>query len=131
MPINICMVRFFRMNTQDLLHYRFVEPHKNVQIVLLLHILSLCYLPLFLGMLPMCSPAVRLRLLPVLERLGLPAACDAPADRVMAAVAHDKKAAEGRIQAILVEKVGTFTQRSMTLQALRDRYVSWFGEGKA
>ena len=84
-----------------------------------------------LGMLPMCSPAVRLRLLPVLERLGLPAACDAPADRVMAAVAHDKKAAEGRIQAILVEKIGTFTQRSMTLQALRDRYVSWFGEGKA
>ena len=45
-----------------------------------------------LGMLPMCSDAVRPRLKAVLERLGLPTVCGADPDRVMAAVIHEKNA---------------------------------------
>ena len=83
-----------------------------------------------LGMLPMCSDAVRARLLPVLRRLGLPTACGADADRVMRAVLHDKKAQDGMINAILVEEAGCYVQRRMTPEELRSRYIAWFGEGK-
>ena len=83
-----------------------------------------------LGMLPMCSEPVKARLLPVLRRLGLPTACDTDADRVMRAVTHDKKRAGNTINAIVVEKAGTFQQCAMTLEELRTRFVACFGEGR-
>ena len=83
-----------------------------------------------LGMLPLCAPAVRDRLLPVLKKLSLPTACPAEADRVMQAVIHDKKMYAGRIRTILVEKAGSFTEREMTPGELRDRYVNQYGEGR-
>ncbi|MBR6954698.1 MAG: 3-dehydroquinate synthase [Clostridia bacterium] len=79
-----------------------------------------------LGMLPMCSDAVRERLLPVLRRLGLPTACDADPDRVMAAVLHDKKARAGAITAVTVETVGQYRLTPMTPETLRARYVDCF-----
>ena len=79
-----------------------------------------------LGMLPMCSAPVRERLLPVLEKLGLPVSCDADPDRVMQAVLHDKKAYSGKIRAILVEKVGSFTEASLTPAELKQYYTGYF-----
>ena len=81
-----------------------------------------------LGMLPMCSEATRRRLLPVLRRLNLPTSCGADADRVMAAVAHDKKRAGDAVNAVLVEHAGTCIQRGLTLPELRARYIECFGE---
>ena len=81
-----------------------------------------------LGMLPMCSEPVRSRLLPVLERLGLPTRCAAEPSRVMRAVAHDKKRTEDGVNVILVEQAGTYIQRRMTMEELRERYISCFGE---
>ena len=80
-----------------------------------------------LGMLPMCSDKVRTRLKAVLERLGLPTACDADPDRVMAAVMHDKKADSGKIQAVICEKAGSCSIVPMTPEELRERYAAQFG----
>ena len=79
-----------------------------------------------LGMLPLCSPAVRRRLIPVLEKLGLPVSCSADAERVMQAVVHDKKMYAGRIHTILVESVGSFVELSLTPEELEARYRAYF-----
>ena len=80
-----------------------------------------------LGMLPMCSDAVRPRLKAVLERLGLPTVCGADPDRVMAAVIHDKKADHGKIMAVVCEEAGSCRITPMTPEELRERYTAQFG----
>ena len=79
-----------------------------------------------LGMLPMCAPSVRERLIPVLERLGLPTTCDADPDMVMAAAVHDKKAGDGKITAVTVEKAGSCRMTEMTPEELKARYTAQF-----
>lgn len=83
-----------------------------------------------LGMLPMCSPEVRERLIPVLEKLGLPTRCGADADRVMAAVTHDKKAGDGHILAVVCETAGSCRIVPMETAELRERYAAQFGAGR-
>ena len=73
------------------------------------------------GMIPMCAPAVRERLIPVLTRLGLPTAVEAEPDKVFAALLHDKKAAGGRITAVLVNEIGSCEQLSLSPEALREK----------
>jgi len=80
-----------------------------------------------LGMLPMCSDAVRPRLKKVLEQLGLPTVCGADPDRVMAAVVHDKKADHGKIMAVVCEEAGSCRIIPMTPEELRERYTAQFG----
>ena len=80
-----------------------------------------------LGMLPMCSDAVRPRLKTVLERLGLPTVCGADPGRVMAAVIHDKKADHGKIMAVVCEEAGSCQIMPMTPEELRERYTAQFG----
>lgn len=84
-----------------------------------------------LGMLPMCSPPVRERLLPVLKKLGLPTWCALDAEQVLQAVFHDKKRTGSQVNAVLVEEIGRYEFRMMTFGALKDRYLAWFGEEKA
>lgn len=77
-----------------------------------------------LGMLPMCAPAVRERLIPVLERLGLPVRLDwnrIKPEAVLAAAAHDKKAARDGIQAVFVPQVGSFTIQTVSPNVLEER----------
>lgn len=64
-----------------------------------------------LGMLRLCSPAVRTRLIPLLEKAGLPTQSDLSADEVLSAVFHDKKADGSSIRYIYVEKIGEFCER--------------------
>ena len=80
-----------------------------------------------LGMLPMCSDEVRTRLKFVLEQLGLPTACSADPDRVMAAVVHDKKADSGKILAVICEEAGSCRIVPMTPEELRERFTAQFG----
>jgi 3-dehydroquinate synthase len=68
-----------------------------------------------LGMLPLCSEGVRARLLPVLEKAGLPTKCDLPADEVLAPVFHDKKADGNSIRYIYVDEIGSFRERRMPI----------------
>lgn len=72
-----------------------------------------------LGMLPMCAGPVRARLLPILERLGLPTSVKADPEAVFAALAHDKKMTAGRISAVYVETPGAYELRDASPEALR------------
>ena len=72
-----------------------------------------------LGMLPMCSPAVRARLEPVLERLGLPTRGEWDDEAVMDAMVHDKKAEGASVHIILVEEIGRAVQKTVDIGELR------------
>ena len=72
-----------------------------------------------LGMLPMCAESVRARLLPVLEKLGLPTQARADPEAVYAALLHDKKTAGGKITVVKVEQPGSFVLESVAPEALR------------
>ena len=68
-----------------------------------------------LGMLPLCAPHVRARLLKVLKKVGLPTTVDADLDRVLEAVAHDKKMEGDTIHYVYVPEIGQFEFRSAPL----------------
>lgn len=79
-----------------------------------------------LGMLPMCSAAVRDRLVPVLEKVGLPTSWKAEdADKVFEAVTHDKKGANGRVSIVRVEEVGSFLLEDVPVEQLKSKIGSF------
>ncbi len=59
-----------------------------------------------LGMVPMCSGEVRARLLPLLEKLGLPVSTDLDKEAIWQAMQHDKKSNSSGFSAVFVEKPG-------------------------
>ncbi|MBR2622543.1 MAG: 3-dehydroquinate synthase [Clostridia bacterium] len=84
-----------------------------------------------LGMVPMCSDAVRARLLPVLVRCGLPTATKHLPSKheLLRALKHDKKAAGAHIHAVIVDSVGSFRMENITAEALADAlYACPFGK---
>ena len=72
-----------------------------------------------LGMLPLCAPEVRARLLPILERLDLPTHAVFDPDAALAAIARDKKGAADTITVVTAPAVGEYAFRSMPLSDLR------------
>jgi 3-dehydroquinate synthase len=74
-----------------------------------------------LGMLPMCAPAVRRRLEAVLHRLGLPTCLSLPAEALAQTIAHDKKAENDAVRAVLVPEAGTYEIRMLTVGDLLRR----------
>ena len=73
-----------------------------------------------LGMLPMCSDAVRARLLPVLTAIGLPTQARLDPKKVYEAVVHDKKSANGTVSLIRVEVPGQYIIEETELTALEE-----------
>ena len=61
-----------------------------------------------MGMIPMCAPVVRDRLLPILKKLGIQTVIDFSVNDLIEACYHDKKAAGDTITVVYVEKIGTF-----------------------
>lgn len=74
-----------------------------------------------IGMLPMCSEAVRERLIHVLEKLNLKISADFDIEKAMSAVIHDKKAGAGTINTVFVEKAGSCEIRKMSADELKER----------
>ncbi len=64
-----------------------------------------------LGMLPMCSGAVRERLLSVYARLGIPASYPFDPEKARSAILHDKKSDGGYINAVFVDEPGKYEIR--------------------
>ena len=68
-----------------------------------------------LGMIPMCSDAVRARLLRVLEKSGLPVKASYDTEKAISAITHDKKLDGDSINYVFVEKIGEFEFRQSSL----------------
>ena len=66
-----------------------------------------------LGMLPMCSDAVRARLLPVLGKLGLPTEAEFDRERAVAAMLHDKKLSGDEITVTYVNEIGKYELKKL------------------
>ncbi len=82
-----------------------------------------------LGMLPMCSDAVRARLLPVLEKAGLPTSADFDRGAVWEAMRHDKKAAAGATDIVTVDEIGCGEIQRVTTAQLKARLDRLCREG--
>jgi 3-dehydroquinate synthase len=74
-----------------------------------------------LGMLPMCADRVRERLIPVLERMGLPTRIDGDLEKMLEAASHDKKCNGTNISVVWVERVGSCELREMTVDAWKQQ----------
>ena len=69
-----------------------------------------------LGMLPMCTPAVRERLVRVLQKAGLPTTMNVDMDAALDAVSHDKKMEGATIHYVYVSEIGSFEFRKADLE---------------
>jgi len=74
-----------------------------------------------LGMLLMAAPSVRGRLKAVLEKVGLPTTYSYDKQKVIAAMAMDKKVAGDAITVVTVPQIGTFEFEKLSLNALNQR----------
>lgn len=61
-----------------------------------------------IGMLYMCSPEVKERLIPVLKSLNLPTKADVNFNKISEALLHDKKASGDKITTVFVDKIGSY-----------------------
>ena len=80
-----------------------------------------------LGMLPMCSPSVRKRLIKVLEKLNLPTEITADIEKVKSAMLHDKKSVQSGVTVVRVPEAGRFELENLSFEKLfaeLDSYVS-------
>ena len=82
-----------------------------------------------LGMLPMCSDTVRARLIPVLEKAGLPTSADFDLDAVWEAMRHDKKAVAGSTDIVTVDEIGQGKIERVTTEQLKARFDAACREG--
>ena len=74
-----------------------------------------------LGMIPMCSPSVRERLIPILKNLGLPTSINCDEDTVIGAIKHDKKSLDKGITAIFVDEVGSYKFETLNENDFKSR----------
>ena len=72
-----------------------------------------------LGMIPMCSPEVKCRLIPVLEKLSLPTKVTFDPEKTLAAMLHDKKAEQNTVTVVTVGAIGSFQMQKLDKAALR------------
>lgn len=80
-----------------------------------------------LGMIPMCAPDVRARLISVLNSLGLPTKIEGDLEAMLELVAHDKKCDGDTISVIYADRVGTNCLRKMPLEDWKDQIRKSFG----
>ena len=71
-----------------------------------------------IGMLPMCSPAVRKRLSAVLEKLELPTSANSDLPTLLEAIRHDKKMSGNDITVVCVDTVGEFVLKTIPYEEI-------------
>lgn len=81
-----------------------------------------------LGMLPMSSPAVRERLIPVLQKAGLPTKAVFDREAVWDAMQHDKKFTGGTVDIVTVDAIGQGRIERVTPDTLRARFDAAYRE---
>jgi len=78
-----------------------------------------------LGMIPMCSPSVRERLIPVLEKLGLPTHFHGKPEDLFYAMEHDKKMDGSKITVIRVDRVSSFRMEKLPIVQFQEEVKGW------
>jgi len=73
-----------------------------------------------IGMMPMCSDAVRTRLQPVLEQLGLPVSTGLDKQAIWQAMQHDKKSNSTGFSTVFVEEIGKGTIKTITFAQMQN-----------
>ena len=68
-----------------------------------------------LGMIPMCAPNVRERLVSVLQKLGLPTKMKGNLETILNLTSHDKKCEGEAVNVVFVDAVGSFRIAKMPL----------------
>ncbi len=71
-----------------------------------------------LGMIPMCSPEVKERLIKVLRKCSLPVTVSVDKEQMLKDVSHDKKGGRGYINIVKVEKAGSFIIEKASLDEI-------------
>ena len=69
-------------------------------------------------MIPMCSEKVRNRLIPVLEKLGLPTQIKFDKNKVTEAIQHDKKFDGDNVTIVRVEEIGKYNMVKISREEL-------------
>jgi 3-dehydroquinate synthase len=81
-----------------------------------------------LGMIPMCEESLRIRLIAILEKMGLPTSWEADPDAVWQAMSHDKKLSGNTITVVYAPKAGSFELRSMPITDLKETVYSFLNK---
>ena len=80
-----------------------------------------------IGMIPMCSPDVRDRLLAVLRKLNLPTETNYTAEQLIDACRHDKKASGDTITVVWVPEIGKAELQTMSFTEYAAFVKGWLG----
>lgn len=73
------------------------------------------------GMPPMCSDAIRERVVSVLKKYKLPYSVGQEAEALLPYIMHDKKMQNGAVAAVTAEAIGEFTLKQMTVSEIKER----------
>lgn len=79
-----------------------------------------------LGMIPMCAPEIRERLIPVLKKLNLPTEYRGDMDKLIAAASHDKKFSGEKVTVITLSETERFEMEEWTTAELFERMKEFF-----
>ena len=83
-----------------------------------------------LGMIPMCSAEVRARLIPVLNKEGLPTVFLADLGAALDYMRHDKKGNGSGVDAVLVDKIGEGYVKNLSFEELEAQIINNIGQGR-
>lgn len=74
-----------------------------------------------LGMLPMCSPSVKERVLPIINKLNLPHEIEIEEEKLIEKMRLDKKVSGQDITVVTVEEIGTFNLDKIPFSLLEEK----------
>lgn len=80
-----------------------------------------------LGMIPMCAPDVRARLIPVLQSLGLPTQIEGDLEAMLDLASHDKKCEGDSVSVVTVDQIGKCRITKMPLDEWRAQIRATLG----
>ena len=79
-----------------------------------------------IGMLPMCKGEVRSRIKAQLEKMGLPTKPFGDREKVISAIAHDKKLSGNTLSAVYVPEIGKYEIRKVELSQYTNELCEYF-----
>lgn len=79
-----------------------------------------------LGMIPMCAPAVRERLIALLKKYELPTEWNGTADVLIETLRRDKKAKGEKIAVVRSDRIGTFCIEEIPLTEWEETVKGWY-----